>query len=224
MLDIAQAVKTLHRLHEGCVKEVHVIATGGECKELLLVMGKEHSAEEPRIHCYEDGKTLVFKASEESVAHCEFCDETGSFLYEPGPAVMKAGAFKTIAQRYGLKKLHPNSHLYTSTESVCDFPGRTFRIIARFSFAKADLKRLADYLKRDSVNGKGKTQAAAHLAVRNFPATVAELRKRLKIREGGNDYLFATTLGDGTKCIFACRKEKEKEEDKVKEGDLPTNL
>lgn len=225
MLDIAQAVKTLHRLHEGCVKEVHVIATGGECKELLLVMGKEHSAEEPRIHCYEDGKTLVFKASEESVAHCEFCDETGSFLYEPGPAVMKAGAFKTIAQRYGLKKLHPNSHLYTSTEPVCDFPGRTFRIIARFSFAKADLKRLADYLKRDSVNGKGKTQAAAHLAVRNFPATVAELRKRLKIREGGNDYLFATTLGDGTKCIFACRKEKEKEEeDKVKEGDLPTKL
>ena len=74
------------------------------------------------------------------------------------------------------------------------------------------------------MNGKGKTQAAAHLAVRNFPATVAELRKRLKIREGGNDYLFATTLGDGTKCIFACRKEKEKEEDKVKEGDLPTKL
>lgn len=208
MLDIVQAVKTLHRKHEGCVKEVHVIATGGECKELMLVMGKEHGTEEPQIHCYEDGKTLVFKASEENGTNCEFCDGTGKFLYEPGPAVMKAGAFKTVAQRYGLKKLHPNSHLYTSMHAVSDFPGRTFRITARFSFSKADLKRLAEYLKRDSANGKGRTQAAAHLAVRNFPATVAELRKRLKIREGGNDYLFATTLADGTKYIYACRKEE----------------
>ena len=70
MLDIVQAVKTLHRKNEGCVKEVHVIATGGECKELMLVMGKEHGTEEPQIHCYEDGKTLVFKASEENGTNC----------------------------------------------------------------------------------------------------------------------------------------------------------
>lgn len=219
MLDIHRAVATLERKRKGCVKEVHVTATGGECKELLLVLGQDgNSGEqggncgeqggnngEPRIFCREEGLTFAFNMSEEAAENCAFTAETEAFLYEPGPGVMKAGAFKTVARRYGLRKLHANSHLYTSQTAVEGFPGRAFQIIERYGFSKNDLKRLSQLLKSET-GGQDKGQPAAHLAVRNFPASVAELRSRLKIREGGQVYLFATTLADGAKNIIACRK------------------
>ena len=118
----------------------------------------------------------------------------GRFLYEPNASVMKCGGFRSLATRYGLRKLHPNSHLYTSDHSCRDFPGRTFAIEDCCGFGKKELKRL--------LNGLGQ----ANLTVRNFPDTVAGLRKRLKLREGGNAYLFATTLADGRHVLLRCRK------------------
>lgn len=201
MLDVHRAVTTLNAVVPGCVREVHVFAAGGECKDLLLVIGAPQN-EEARIFCCEEDRVLDFTASEEATAPCPILGTAdlaeSQWLYEPGPAVMKAGAFRTVAARYGLRKLHVNSHLYVGAEPVEDFPGRAFAIERIYGFAKADLKALAADLK--PAGGK------ANLTVRNFPATVADLRKKLKLREGGNAYLFATTVGEGTKVIVRCSK------------------
>ena len=101
---------------------------------------------------------------------------------------MKAGPFRLLAERYGFRKLHPDSHLYTSGRLV-DFPGRRFRVTGVSGFGKKELKAV--------LHGVDK----ANLTVRNFPAAVADLRKRLKLREGGDVYLFATTLGNNEKVI-----------------------
>ena len=107
---------------------------------------------------------------------------------------LKAGAFRSIAAAYSVKKLHPNSHLYTSETQIEGFPGRTFRIINRCSLNKKEIKENLSDLKK------------ANITVRNFPATVAELRKRIKLAEGGDTYLFASTLNDGQKILIRCGK------------------
>jgi hypothetical protein len=107
---------------------------------------------------------------------------------------MKCGGFKTLATRYGLKKLHPHSHLYTSDERIDNFPGRTFSIVSEYGFGKQDLKNLQSKVKQ------------ANLTIRNFPSTVADLRKRLKLKEGGEYYLFATTTIDEKHILILCRK------------------
>lgn len=201
MLDVHRAITTLHSVAPGCVSEVHVFASGGECKDLLLVINGDAadvSIDEPTIYCADEHGTFVFKQSEESNATYPLCSQPAGYLYEPGPALMKAGAFRSVAARYGLSKLHTNSHLYVSPEPIADFPGRTFEIVRTYSFAKADLKALAADLKAEG--GK------ANLTVRNFPASVAELRKKLKLREGGSAYLFATTDSQERKLIILCRK------------------
>ena len=106
---------------------------------------------------------------------------------------MKAGPYKLLAQRYGLRKLHANSQLYTSDKPV-DFPGRRFRVLGVSGFGKKELKSLLD----------GMTKA--NLTVRNFPATVADLRKKLKLKEGGDRYLFATTLLGEEKVLVKAEK------------------
>ena len=105
---------------------------------------------------------------------------------------MKAGCYRLPAQRYGLSKLHPNTHLYTSDTLVSDFPGRVFRVERVCGFGKKELKTL------------GCKQA--NLAVRNFPERVDALQKRLKIQDGGSTYLFATTLQDESKALIVCTK------------------
>lgn len=206
MLDIHRAVSTLHALRPGCVREVHVFAAEGECKDLLLVLDGRQSTPEPRIFCAEDALQFSFLPSEETTVTDAFCTVPRTFLYEPGPAIMKAGAFRSVGHRYGLQKLHPNSHLYTSDICVDNFPGRVFRVKEVFSFSKSDLRRLSATL---TPCGNGKSAPpAANLAIRNFPDSVAKLRARLKLREGGSHYLFATTLADGRKVLIlgeACR-------------------
>jgi hypothetical protein len=93
-----------------------------------------------------------------------------------------------------VEKLHPDSHLYTSDVLVADFPGRQFEVESSSTFSKKELKQFLSGVKK------------ANLTVRNFPATVADLRKRLKIAEGGDIYLFATTATDGTHMIIKCKK------------------
>ena len=99
-----------------------------------------------------------------------------------------------VAARYGVEKLHPNSHLYTSDQWVKEFPGRQFRVLAQGGFGKREVRELLDSVKK------------ANLTVRNFPNSVADLRKKLKLAEGGEDYLFATTLSEGEKAWILCRK------------------
>lgn len=188
MLDWHQAVRRL-----AAVREVHAVASGGECKDLLLVLGCEEAP--LRIHCAEDGARFSFLPAEEEAARPAMAATVGAYLYEPGAALLKAGAFKLAATRFGLEKLHPSSHLYTSGRRVEDFPGRSFRVERVVGFGKREL--------RDFRAATGR----ANLTVRNFPATVAELRKRLRLKEGGDCYCFATTLADGAHALICCRKD-----------------
>ena len=114
-------------------------------------------------------------------------------MYEPGAALLKASPFRLLASAYGVKKLHSNSHLYTSSQFV-DFPGRCFKVVGISGFGKTELKTFLEGVEK------------ANLTVRNFPSSVADLRKKLKIKEGGEIYLFGTTLGDGQKVLVKCRK------------------
>lgn len=197
MLDIAAAVRSLQ-----CVAEVHVVATGGECKDLLLVLTREalqQGGTAPTLYAHEgDGRDFRFTLEEETTATPPYATQLGQYLYEPGPAVLKAGAFKSIATHYDLQKLHPNTHLYTANNYVTDFPGRFFRIVQVLTFSKADLKTLRT------------SWPKANLSVRNFPVTVEALRKKLKIKDGGQTFLFVTTMADNQHFIIVCEKANEK--------------
>ena len=198
MLDIAAAVRAL-----GCVSQVHIVATAGECKDLLLVITRQAKAQggtNPLItaaNVLPDGSpggTLSFTPQTEAEATPPIAAQPLRYIYEPGPAIMKAGAFKTTALHYQLQKLHTNTHLYTATHLVPDFQGRTFELKATYTFGKAQLKALRS------------VTTQANLAVRNFPASVDSLRKRLKLRDGGPYYIFATTLADGTHALLLCER------------------
>ena len=187
MLDIQD---TLRRLPN--VGEVHVVSVDGECKEVLLVLCREKQV--ATVHCVnlsaqEQTFSTTIQNTEPVIAtHLE------RYLYEPNASILKAGVQNSLCQKYDVRKLHSFSHLFISSHFIEDFPGRSFEIEDACSFAKKDLKRmLADI-----------TQC--NLTVRNFPATVAELRKRLKLREGGDIYLFATTLADGSHALIRCKR------------------
>lgn len=187
MLDITRAMQSL-----GPAAEVHIVAVGGECKELLLLYPCEKDS--TKIICHDDRYDFSFDANAESRAAVKYTDEVKTFLYEPGAAVLKAGAFRLMSERFELEKLHPNSHLYTAEYLVEDFPGRVFRMHTVSGFGKREIRPLLAATKQ------------ANLAVRNFPGTVAELRKRFKLRDGGEDYWFATTLYNERHVIIATQK------------------
>lgn len=193
MLDIAASVRAL-----GCVEQVHVFSTGGECKDLLLVLSREaaerSTAANPTVFVREGDVSLRFTAEEEANATVHYADEMGQFLFEPGAAVLKAGAFKWVAQHYAVEKLAPSSHLYASTQEVPGFPGRSFRVLGVYGFNKADIKQLR------TITDK------ANLTVRNFPASVDALRKKLRLKEGGNIYIFATTMASDAHVLVVCEK------------------
>jgi hypothetical protein len=118
----------------------------------------------------------------------------GLYLYEPNASIMKAGCFAEVAEAYGVSHLAPNSHLFVSDHVVADFPGRTFRVEAVTTLNKRGLRTAL----------AGITQA--NITVRNFPLSVAQLRSRLKLGEGGSTYVFATTLADKSHVLLICRK------------------
>ena len=192
MLDLTLALKSMKR-----TREVHIISVNNECKELLLIIGNEPSQLIP-IHCInltsKEKQTFTFTREEELEAECLYTKEPGKYLYEPNASILKAGAFRSIASRYKVKKLHPNSHLYTSDLWIENFPGRSFQITGQCSFNKKEIKETIGELKK------------ANITVRNFPATVAEIRKRTKLSDGGEVYLFATTLSNEQKVFIKCSK------------------
>ncbi len=195
MLDLSLALKALPH-----TQKVHIISVNNECKELLFVLGQVAPAEIP-FHCVNlstkaehAAQHFVFTREEEQRSPCRYTDTLGHYLYEPNASLLKAGAFRSLASAYPVAKLHPNSHLYTSDAFVSDFPGRAFRIISHCSFNKKEMREhLAEVSK-------------ANITVRNFPASVAELRKRIHLPEGGDTYLFASTLNDGQKVLIRCER------------------
>lgn len=190
MIDIAHTVRQLG----GRVSEVHTVCVEGECKELLLVVRRKTQAAVD-YHCAELGRRPYIFTATPSGTHAPLAPNgPEDYLYEPGAGLLKAGVQDEVCRRWPLRKLHPNSHLYTGGQLLADFPGRAFCTVGLYDFSKQDVKRLRQALPQ------------ANLTVRNFPATVDELRRRLKLREGGNDYLFATTLADGRRVMVHCRK------------------
>ena len=194
MLDLTLALHTLRH-----VREAHVVAVDNECKELLLVLERDSTADAgdipvtcANLDASGNSAPAVFRFTRrgEQSASCPLADAPAAWLYEPNAALLKAGAFRSLAHACGIRKLHPSSHLYTSTSLVPDFPGRTFRIEGWCGFGKREAKALLDGLRQ------------ANLSVRNFPDTVAGLCKRLHLAEGGDTYLFATTLADGKKVLI----------------------
>ena len=188
MLDLTRALHTLSHVREG-----HVVSENRECKELLLLLDAAHTGE-PRIVCADENGVFSFLHSEEAAATPLYADAPETYLYEPNAAIMKSGAFKLAATRFALKKLHPNSHLYTSEQFVENFPGRAFRVLRQSGCGKRELKKLVAATPK------------ANLTVRNFPETVANLRRRIGLREGGNEYWFATTNAKGEHLMICCER------------------
>ena len=193
MLDLSLALRDL-----SFAREVHVVSVANECKELLVILSKEKETDKMPIHCVnilKNGELQIYSFEKEDEQNgCNYSNEVGHYLYEPNASILKAGAYKSITNSYQLKKLHPNSHLYTSDKLISDFPGRKFECEAVFSLNKKELKANIGNIKQ------------ANITVRNFPSSVAELRKRLKLMDGGDTYLFATTLADDQKVIVKCHK------------------
>ena len=199
MLDWHQAVEALKH-----VVEVHIVSVAGECKELLLVLCKETS-EPLRLVCVNGASTfeyipnlgtscsqhgnVMFPAWERLLSREHTC-----WLHEPNASIMKAGCFAALEERFPVKQIGPNSHLFVSIDEISDFPGRSFLIQAVSSLNKRELKEALWGIDR------------ANIAVRNFPLTVAELRKRLKLKEGGEVYIFATTVANDGHRLIVCRK------------------
>ena len=206
MLDWHRAVSELSH-----VREVHIISVNNECKELLLVLsarnmgdmeassadGEVKHAGNLRIYCVNDAQSFVCDELDMESSPVRIAPpvlEEMQYLYEPNASLMKAGCFGVLSDRYDARMLSKNSHLFVSQAPIEAFPGRSFRIIAISSFNKKELKR--------HLSGITK----ANIATRNFPLSVAELRKRLKLKDGGETYIFATTLSDESHVLVITEK------------------
>ena len=191
MLDIAATIKALQ-----IVSHVHIIECQGECKEVLYLLDTRTTTTHDDIPITavsldnngEPTKTLTFTRNSEAAADKHYVAPL-KYLFEPGPAFQKAGGFNTISQTYNVKKLAKHTHLYTSNTPCPTFPGRQFKVI--------------DIL---PVHRKALSMKKAHLTIRNFPGSVEDLRKKLKLKDGGDDYIFACTLNDERKILLHTRK------------------
>lgn len=202
MIDIAQAVAQMSTAG-GKVAEVHILAVGGECKEVDFVVvgddtteGKEHT-----IHCAHltpTGQTLAhfhFTHGQEAAAAPCFAPAVGRYLYEPDASLMKGGCYNLIGQRYALAQLARNTHLYTGDDRVVDFPGRCFEV----------LQELPPHGKHVAATIPG---GKAHVVVRNYPCSAEELQRRLHLAEGGSLFVVGATVGLRP-TVWVCRRRED---------------
>ena len=194
MLDWHKAVEDL----QGMVREVHIVSVGGECKELLLVLSKEIESE-LKVFCadLEAGGTSLFAyapSSSSPAPNSTFNIQHSTFLFEPNAPIMKAGCFDELAAAYGVSPVSRNSHLFLSAEPVDGFPGRSFSIERVTTLNKRELRQALAGIEK------------ANIATRNFPLSVAELRKRLKLKDGGDVYIFATTTAEDEHLLLISHK------------------
>ena len=207
MLDWRKAVTDF----DGAVREVHIVATGNECKELLLVLGRPAQANArdsvdgagsyrrlaPHVFCVNDDQRIDYDSATYTQGlriGGKPLPEAKNYLYEPNASIMKAGCFDLVEERFGVTQIGPSSHLFVSEQQIADFPGRGFAIEAVGSMNKKDTKRLLNGAKQ------------ANIAVRNFPLTAPQLRKKLKLADGGTVYLFGTTMQGGGHVLLRTSK------------------
>ena len=194
MLDWHKAVEDL----QGTVREVYIVSVGGECKELLLVLSKEIESE-LKVFCadLEAGGTSLFAyapSSSSPAPNSKLKTQNSKFLHEPNASIMKAGCFDELAAAYGVSPVSRNSHLFLSAEPVDGFPGRIFSIERVTTLNKRELRQALAGIEK------------ANIATRNFPLSVAELRKRLKLKDGGDVYIFATTTAEDEHLLLISHK------------------
>lgn len=207
MLDWRKAVVDF----DGAVREVHIVATGNECKELLLVLGRPAQANArdsvdgagsyrrlaPHVFCVNDDQRIDYDSAKYTQGlriGGKPLPDAKRYLYEPNASIMKAGCFDLVEERFGVTQIGPSSHLFVSEQQIADFPGRGFAIEAVGSMNKKDTKRLLNGMKQ------------ANIAVRNFPLTAPQLRKKLKLADGGTVYLFGTTMQGGGHVLLRTSK------------------
>ena len=227
MLDWHKAIVDL----DGKVREVHIVSADGECKELLLVLAN-NVTKDVKVYCVDiqskpdsqgeyprsefvysiggeaesqpTNSTLniehltlnINNSTSAQPTNSTFNIQHSTFLYEPNASVMKAGCFDEIARAYGVSAISRNSHLFLSDREIDGFPGRAFAIDAVTTMNKRQLRQTLSGMKQ------------ANIAVRNFPLSVAELRKRLKLSDGGDTYIFATTTSDDDHILMLTHKTK----------------
>jgi hypothetical protein len=188
LLDISVGTRELK-----FVKELHVVATENEVKELLWILefNYENEIKITTINLKKNkNESFSFKLNEETETEANY-SEPLTYLYEPNATILKSGGFKSVSAQFKVFKLHSNTHLYT-LDQLMDFPGRRFKIDKVLPYSK-------HILKSESIH-------KANITVRNFPETVAQLRKKFKITEGGETYLFFTTNFKNEKIILICSK------------------
>ena len=174
LLDIKQTLSDLKS-----VSKVWIVSVQNDCKEVLYLVNKtaDNNPEIITVNIAKNTSTFVFDYEKESTVFVDF-SEPQTYLYEPNASVLKAGGFKSIAAQFGLNKLAVNTHLYTSNELITNFPGRVFKITNTLDYNEKSVKTLG--LKK------------ANIATRNFPDSIEQIKKKLKLTDGGNNYLFAT--------------------------------
>ena len=227
MLDIDIVKKELKN-----IKEIHIVAVKNECKEILVILGQQTTDNGQQFSSIIHGSQLIatdlrenwnfsFTEDEEQNAEWTLADKVGRYLYEPGVAFMKAGCFKLLSQKYNLDKLHRNSHLYTSDVLVPDFPGRIFEVINVVPFDKKAKKEITSRCQQTTDNGQqtssedfsatqqlsnSATLKKASVATRNFPLSAEELKKNLGLQDGGDFYIFGTTMKGEKKVVVLAKK------------------
>ncbi|MBR6438657.1 MAG: SAM-dependent methyltransferase [Bacteroidales bacterium] len=198
MLDISLITNELQN-----ISEIHIVSVKNECKEILIKIEPEFEGE-IKYFCVnftgndlKSSQSFEFSETSESSAISSFAPTIKRYLYEPNASLMKSGAFKLISQRFGIEKLHVNSHLYTSDNLVSDFPGRIFEVVGFAPFNKKIKKELLNDITEASV------------ATRNFPLSANELRKILNLKESDKNFVFGTTLMGEKKVVILAQKNKE---------------
>ncbi len=188
LLDISAGILELQN-----VKTIHIVALENDVKELLWELHKDYQGkiEIRTINILKD-KTETFDFIWSDQSQKPNYDLPQSYLYEPNSAIMKSGGFDEVATFYALNKLHKHSHLYTSLNLI-SFPGRIFEITRCIPYSKNEMKT---YLQDKKAN----------ITTRNFPDTVENIRKKWKIKDGGNLYCFFTTDENNNKIVLICTK------------------
>ncbi|MEO9572071.1 MAG: RsmD family RNA methyltransferase [Polaribacter sp.] len=187
ILDITSTINELK-----FVKEIHIVAVNNEVKELLFLLEKDYqkSIEIKTVNINKNNiQSFNFNYKEEVISEYSV---PLTFLYEPNAAILKSGGFHQITNQFNVFKLHQHSHLYTSKEFI-NFPGRIFQI-----------EKITPYNKKKIKNSL--LENKANITIRNFPKTVAQIRKETKLKDGGNTYLFFTTLKTNELIVLICRK------------------
>jgi len=193
MMDISAAILDLPN-----TAEIHIISVENECKEVLLILNQslQNDIQVKTINFRKNKEiqTFSFNMNDESSAEVSYATQIDKYLYEPNASIMKSGAFKLTGNRFQFHKLHKNTHLYTSNELIHEFPGRVFEVKHQWGNSKKELKDLTLKIPK------------ANISTRNYPIPADELRKKLKIRDGGDIYLFACTMTNDQKVILETYK------------------